>query len=405
MSFSFRSIFFVILLIVQYANHSATAQTSFQKKISGNAVEQKDIVDIFKKAGASDSQNDSTKLKGKGPFFSVMPVVGYSLQSGLTGAIVSNTSFYTDESRDKISNLILNAYYSLYHQYWFTANSNIYFAKRKIHLFGDIRYYNFPTQTFGTGTESLASESLDIKFSYLRIYQYIFREIRPDLYVGLGYNFDYHYNVKPDSVPGRVLNEMGKYLVTNHSISSGVSLNILYDSRRNAVNPDNGSYAYVQFRPNLTMWGSDNNWQSLMVDLRHYIRLPGSSHNVLAFWNYNNFTLKGNPPYLDIPSVGWDYYSNTGRGYVPGRYTGKNFVYLESEYRYRITRNGILGGVVFGNMETFFENTSLIHSFIPGGGVGLRIKINKFSNTNLGIDYGFGLEGSRGFFFNLGEVF
>jgi hypothetical protein len=373
--------------------------------LDSSLTRQKDVIDLFRKASSRDLQKDSSKFKNNGPYLSVMPVVGYSLQSGLTGAIVSNTSFYTDDSRNKISNIILNAYYSQYHQFWFTANTNIFFESHKIHLFGDIRYYNFPTQTFGFGTKSLMSEALDIKFSYLRFYQYIFREIRNNLYLGLGYNLDHHWNIRPDSIPGRVLNDLKRYQKTDYSTSSGVSLNLLFDSRRNAVNPDNGTYAYIQFRPNLTLLGSDKNWQSLMIDLRHYIRLPESSGNVLAFWNYNNFTLNGTAPYLDMPSVGWDYYSNTGRGYVPGRYTGRNFVYLESEYRYKIIRNGLLGGVVFGNMETFFSKTIRNRTFIPGGGVGIRIKINKFSNTNLAIDYGFGVEGSRGFFFNLGEVF
>ena len=34
-----------------------------------------------------------------------------------------------------------------------------------------------------------------------------------------------------------------------------------------------------------------------------------------------------------------------------------------------------------------------------------RKRINKFSNTNLCIDYGFGVNGSNGLFLNLGEVF
>ena len=38
-------------------------------------------------------------------------------------------------------------------------------------------------------------------------------------------------------------------------------------------------------------------------------------------------------------------------------------------------------------------------------GFGIRIKVNKVSNTNIAIDYGFGLDGSHGFFVNLGELF
>jgi hypothetical protein len=144
----------------------------------------------------------------------------------------------------------------------------------------------------------------------------------------------------------------------------------------------------------------------LQVDIRHYIKLPGSSNNVLSFWSYNNLTLAGTPPYLDMPSIGWDDYSNTGRGYVPGRYTGRNLLYFESEYRFGLTRNGLIGGVVFGNAESILKSTtSGLHDVIPGGGFGLRIKVNKYSNTNVAIDYGFGIGGSRGFFFNVGEVF
>jgi hypothetical protein len=41
----------------------------------------------------------------------------------------------------------------------------------------------------------------------------------------------------------------------------------------------------------------------------------------------------------------------------------------------------------------------------PAIGIGLRIKFNKFSNTNAAIDYGIGSKGSKGFVGNLGEVF
>ena len=37
--------------------------------------------------------------------------------------------------------------------------------------------------------------------------------------------------------------------------------------------------------------------------------------------------------------------------------------------------------------------------------MGLRIKLNKHSRTNIGIDFGFGVEGSNGVFFGTGEAF
>ena len=393
-----------ILILLFFIFHTGMLRAQPEKQDS-TFVNQKDIVDFLQNNFGWHLRKENSSLKGNGPFISVMPVLGYSLQSGLTGAIVSNTSFYTDNSRNKFSNLLINGYYSEYHQYWFTANSNIFFEKKKLHLFGDTRYYNFPTKTYGIGTNSSLSDGLNIKYSYLRIYQIAFREIKPNVFAGIGYNLDYHWNIKIDSIPGKPLDDFKKYQSDNHSISSGISLNLLFDNRKNAVNPSQGSYAFLQYRPNLTLLGSDSNWQSLQIDIRHYLTFPSTSHNILAFWSYNNFTLKGTPPYLDTPSVGWDYYSNTGRGYVPGRYTGLNFVYLESEYRFPLTRTGLLGGVVFINAESIFQKWSDSHSIVPGEGIGLRIKINKYSNTNIVIDYGFGVGGSHGLFFNLGEVF
>ena len=81
-------------------------------------------------------------------------------------------------------------------------------------------------------------------------------------------------------------------------------------------------------------------------------------------------------------------------------------IYAEAEYRFGILNNGLLGGVVFGNVQSFSRNIATQLSLLaPGFGAGLRVKLNKSSNTNLCIDYGFGMNGSKGLFLNLGEVF
>jgi len=47
------------------------------------------------------------------------------------------------------------------------------------------------------------------------------------------------------------------------------------------------------------------------------------------------------------------------------------------------------------------EQLSYVH---PAGGMGLRVKFNKKSETNIAIDYGMS-EHYRGFYLNLGETF
>ena len=393
-------------LILLFFSKFISGQTGETVPNDSTTIQQKDVVDIFQELLSRELRKDSALMKDNGPFFSLIPVVGYSLHTGLTGVIATSTTFYSDNERKKNSRILINGNYSVYNQYWFTVISNIFFEKLKLHLTGDTRYYKFPTITYGLGPKSTFSNPLHIDYSYLRFYQVAFREIAPNLFVGMGYNLDLHWNIEADSVPGSDLDQFVRYQKGNQSISSGISLNIQYDNRKNAVNPQNGIYANIQIRPKLTFLGSNKNWQSLLIDIRRYLKLPVSSNNILAFWSYNVITLSGTPPYLDLPSIGWDNYSTTGRGYAPGRYTGRNLIYFESEYRFSITGNGLLGGVIFGNAQSIPNSISdNIRPIIPGAGFGLRIKINKYSGTNLAIDYGFGIRGSHGFFFNMGEVF
>jgi hypothetical protein len=178
----------------------------------------------------------------------------------------------------------------------------------------------------------------------------------------------------------------------------------------NQINPKQGWHISLLGRRNLRQIGSHQNWDSFVADIRKYVRFPRNSDNVLAFWSYTWLT-KSTPnnkvPYLLLPSTGWDDFFNVGRGYIQGRYRSQNLVYGETEYRFRVTHNGLIGGVVFGNIQAFQRN--LLQAgrtqYAPGTGVGVRVKLNKNSNTNLAVDYGIGKEGSRGFFINLGEVF
>jgi len=106
-------------------------------------------------------------------------------------------------------------------------------------------------------------------------------------------------------------------------------------------------------------------------------------------------------------------YGNTGRGFIQGRFRGKNFVYAEAEYRFGITRNRLLGGVVFTNAQSVTELSVMrgrvidgtFEKIAPALGGGLRLSLNKSSRTNLAVDYAFGFDGSHGLALNLGEVF
>jgi hypothetical protein len=58
--------------------------------------------------------------------------------------------------------------------------------------------------------------------------------------------------------------------------------------------------------------------------------------------NFASFKLSGTIPYLELPATAYDIYNRAGRAYT----------YYESEYRFPITRNKLLSGVAFFNLQT-----------------------------------------------------
>ncbi len=351
--------------------------------------------------------HDSIPLK-KGKFYiSPVPALGYTIQSSFFAGAEANISFFTDEPRQtNLSTILINGEYSLKQQFTLQLESDIWTKNNKIDLVGDIRYYQYPSVTYGLGTHSTIADADPLDYTYLRVYEVFAKQFAPDLLCGIGYNLDYRYDIEDFGNASHTETDIKKYDGgASSTVSSGLSLNMVYDARRNNNNPQGGWYGDVIIRPNLTILGSTNNWQLFYADFRKYFRLPGKSHNILAFWNYYWITI-GHAPYLDLPATQWDTYENSARGYIQDRFKAPALIYFETEYRFKILSDGLLGGVVFTNFQSYSNWPSNTFSTIfPAVGTGLRIKVNKHSNTNACIDYAWGVQGSNGVFFNLGEVF
>ena len=365
-----------------------------------------DVIDVARKILKGEGKRVETgELKSKKLRVSVVPAAGYTLQTDFAGIIAGNASFYTDTSANA-STILMNFTYTVRSQIILPLQTNLWTKNDKYNIVIDWRYLYFPSFTYGLGGHTSLSDGYLIDYSTVHIHQAVLRKIRPDMYLGVGYNLDYYWGIKELDPPPNKVTDFENYGFAGTEFASGFTFNYLYDSRDNPFNAEKGNFVNVIYRPNLTIFGNTATWRSLTVDLRKYVKFPASSNNVLAFWSYEWLTLSGKPPYLMLPNTGGDPYSNTGRGYIQGRFRGNNMAYVEGEYRFRLTHNGILGGVVFGNAESFTEQTSnKFETIAPGWGAGIRLKFNKFSRTNVALDYGFGLGGSGGLFVNVGEVF
>ena len=374
-------------------------------------VKQIDLIDIGQRIVDKNSvyREDVVVNKKGRVHFSAFPAVGYTLQTGFAGVISANAAFFTsahNHESENISTVVTSIAYTSKSQIIFPIASSIWTKNNEYNILTDWRYLKYPSPTFGLGGHTQQDSSYNVDYSYIKLHQAVLKKIGTDLYAGLGYDFDYFWNITEENPPTDRETDFQKYGLSNTEKASGLSFILKYDSRRNPINPQKGIFANILFQPKFTFMGSDANWQSLLLEFRGYIKFPDNSRNILAFWSYNWFTLGGKPPYLLLPSTGWDEFSNTGRGYIQGRFRSPNMIDQEAEYRFTISRNGLFGGVVFADAQSFSElQTGKYEVISPGAGLGIRIMLNKFSKTNIALDYAWGTQGSSGFFVNLGEVF
>jgi hypothetical protein len=372
-------------------------------------VSEKDLIDVaggILKAKWLTKHDTLSKKTGR-VHFSGAPSLGYSLTSGASAIFVGDFAFFTSELKEqKISIIYTDVLYTQKQQFVFRIQNNLWTKDNKYNIVSDWRYYWYPQKTYGLGGQTQLENFVDQTYSYIRFHQSLLRSFRPNWYAGVGIAVDYHYAISQEPGSQQVSNEIQLYGISNNSTSSGVLFSLLYDSRVNSINPWGGRYASFVYRPNFTFMGSDANWQMFQLDVREYIPFPKRSKNILALWSYNWFTFGGDPPYLDLPATAWDVSSNMGRGYIQGRFRSKNLLYLESEYRFRISRSGLFGGVIFANAQSVTDwPSNQFQTISLGAGAGMRIKFNKHSRANVCIDYAFGQGGSQGVFVNLGEVF
>lgn len=341
-------------------------------------------------------------------YFSALPI-GANVPGGGRALITSTSAgFYLGSRKTtNISNVTFTPYSNFKSRFGLPLRSNIWLKDNSWNILGDTRFLVYPQYTWGLGSGQDDNKIL-IDYKYVRFYQSALKRIKPYMYVGLGYNLDYYINAK---TPGADLEQFSGYAygttTGKNEFSSGVSLNLLYDTRNNSINPLPGCYLNIILRNNPVYLGSKTNWQSLYVDARKYIPLNTKPHqqNVLALWTYVWTGLSTAIPYLNLPSIGWDPYNRSGRGIEQNRYRGKGLIYFESEYRRDITNNGLLGFVVFANATSVTEpEKNRFKNIHPAVGSGLRLKFNKSSNTNIAVDYALS-RGYSGFMINLGEAF
>lgn len=388
-----------LFLVLYFAPLLLFAQSPIDKShLNIDTAGKKDIIDVarglFKAKPRPFSANEKKKV-----YFSFLPVSTAVPGGGAVLMTATTAGIYLGNPKDTyMSTFTFMPYYNFKARYGLPIRSSIWLNRNSWNIQGDTRIMDYPQYTWGLGGGQPESERLLVDYNYIRFYQSALKRVTSFFFAGIGYNFDYYLDIensdltaagKKNTIAGFTGYPYGTSTDKNSS-SSGISLNLLYDTRQNAFNPVPGAYVNLVYRDASEIFGGNTNWQSLYIDLRKYFSIGHSARkNMIALWTYYWTVLGTNAPYLELPTIGMDPYNRSGRGIEQNRYRGKRLIYFETEYRRDITKNGLLGFVLFANVDAAAQPRS--DKFVywnPAGGGGLRIKFNKKSGTNICLDYG-----------------
>lgn len=361
-----------------------------------------------------------------------LPAIGSNPANGwLFGLAPSATWRMGTKETTHLSNLVGNFLYTTKKQWIFSSRSNVFLSEDKWVLVGDWRYFITSQPTFGLGasTPNIPGENPNqmgvywgeqqMDYTWFRFYETVLKRISDSkFYIGAGYHFD-----KFSKVTNFLNDEISPEYTFSHDFYndqlgfdfnqytlSGVTLNVVMENRDVAVSPYEKNFVLISYKINPEFLGSDQSSSTLLLDYRHYFNLNNQrKRHLIALWGYGNFLVSGNLPYMSLPSIGYDMFGRSGRGYAQGRFRGESMIYSEVEYRFPLQKEkDTFGGTLFFNASSFgskMTQEKLMEKINAAYGLGFRVMINKENRTTISADYGVGRKGNSGFYLNINESF
>lgn len=408
--------------------------------INNNYIDETDLSMALK--GEDSAAKDPNPQQGKLIYF-IVPIVGSNPAMGFSYGLGGTGAMYLgDPKTTTISSLTSSLMLTTKNQFLANLRGTIMTKNNDWEMLVDLKYAVFTENTYGLGsdysqpikdgwniggiqTTGIGGAQL-LEFNQLKVYLTALKQVYPHLYLGIGYQLDWHDNIRdlaldttaanPVITSHYAYNKSYGFSTTGYS-SSGGTVNVIYDSRDHTLNPYRGAFFQFTYRVNDKFLGSLRNAQQLYLEARVYKNLDKKRpRHMIAFWGIAQMVTSGEVPYLHLPANAYDMRNRIDRGYVAGRFRGPAWVSVESEYRFPITRNGLLGGVAFVGATTvsrdaitigtdYVPKLNLFEAIRPTAGFGARVMLNRTGRLNLAVDLAFGEGGAKGFYFAVGETF
>jgi hypothetical protein len=356
-----------------------------------------------------DDDEDSATGKKKNFRFTPYGAPGYSPELGgliSTGALFSFSLDPEDPELPR-SSIPVSASFTTTGSVIFAVSPSFYLPEDKIRIFGSLLLKNLNDNYWGVGYDAAVEPSApDETTQYTRVWwqvapRVVF-QVAKDLFVGPV--VDLNQTIASDMPPEMEIDPNVVEDGTNN-YNGGVGAIVQYDTRDFPQNAFRGYLLEARVTGYGPWLGSDNQYTQIVLDYRHYLTLGKRAGTTLA-WNVHVATVRGDTPWPELASVGSAY---DLRGYYAGRFRDFRSNWGILEYRYMLptknperaySKSGFVGWVGTGFLgDAGYRNSDVL----PNAGVGYRFEVQPRMNARL--DFGFGAQGSQGFYISFLEAF
>lgn len=219
-------------------------------------------------------------------------------------------------------------------------------------------------------------------------------EIEENIFIGI--RIDLNQTKVTD--PNPAMQEDPDYLKYGpDNYNSGIGLVIQHDSRDFPQNAYKGIFISVMGTVYSNVFGGQNDYSQIDIDIRKYISLYKAKQRTLALWLRGKIA-GGEVPYPELNQFGpYDL-----RGYFWGQFRDKSTGYFLAEYRHRFYKKsekpskfGAVAWIGAGGLTEDFGNI-VLRNALPNLGLGLRYELQP--RLNIRFDYGYGIDGHLVYF-------
>ena len=126
------------------------------------------------------------------------PVLTYGPTSGFGIGVAGNMAVYRGfPDTTRISSIVASVTATTKEQVLVNAKINSSALDNRWHFEGDNRLYWTSQKTYGLGTDTAEGAAVDQKYDYFRFYETLYRKVARHAYLGAGFLYSNHRDVRP----------------------------------------------------------------------------------------------------------------------------------------------------------------------------------------------------------------